>query len=95
MPVNLKLPYKRNYLSFHFTGSHLDNPDRTRYRYILEGIDKNWSAATGQPFSENYRDLPPGKYTFKVASMGFNGLWSHPAELSFTIFTSLVEDDLG
>jgi signal transduction histidine kinase/ligand-binding sensor domain-containing protein len=85
MPVNLKLPYRRNYLSFHFTGTHLDNPDRTRYRYILEGIDKNWSAVTNQPLSENYRDLPPGKYTFKVASMGFNGLWSHPAELSFSI----------
>ncbi|MES1223311.1 MAG: ATP-binding protein, partial [Bacteroidota bacterium] len=55
------------------------------YRYILEGVDKKWSAITSNPFSENYRDIPAGKYTFKVSSKGFNDKWSEPAEFSFTI----------
>ena len=85
LPVNLTLPFNQNYLSFQFTGSQLTNKDKTRYRYILEGVDKSWSAITDKPFSENYRDIPAGKYTFKVCSRGFNGIWSQPAEFSFTI----------
>ena len=51
----------------------------------MEGIDKNWSDISEQTTSENYRDLPPGDYTFMVASKGFNGIWSEPATIEFTI----------
>ena len=85
LPVNLQLPYNQNYLSFTFTGNHVSNPDKALYRYILEGIDKNWSPVSDKPFSENYRDLPSGKYTLKVSSKGMNGIWSNPAAFSFTI----------
>ncbi|MGE5106734.1 MAG: two-component regulator propeller domain-containing protein [Sphingobacteriales bacterium] len=85
LPVNLRLPYNQNYLSFNFTGNHISNPDKVKYRYLLEGIDKNWSPASDKNFSENYRDLPPGNYIFKVSSKGMNGLWSAPAEFKFTI----------
>jgi signal transduction histidine kinase/ligand-binding sensor domain-containing protein len=85
MPVDLRLPYNQNFLTFHFTGSHLADYNKTRYRYILEGVDKNWSAITDDPVSENYRDLDPGDYVFKVAARGFNGLWSKPAEFEFTV----------
>jgi len=85
IPQNLVLPYDQNYLSFNYASMQLSNPDKVRYRYILEGIDKNWSAITDKVVTENYRDLPPGRYTFKVASRGINGLWSRPAEVSFTI----------
>lgn len=85
IPVNLRLPYNQNFLTFHFTGTHLADHNKTRYRYILEGVDKNWSPITDEPVSENYRDLDPGDYVFKVAARGFNGLWSKPAEFEFTI----------
>jgi ligand-binding sensor domain-containing protein/signal transduction histidine kinase len=85
MPVDLRLPYDQNYLSFTFTGTHIANPEQAKYRYILEGIDKNWSPISENSFSENYRDLPPGKYIFRVSSKGMNGLWCNPAEFSFTI----------
>jgi signal transduction histidine kinase/ligand-binding sensor domain-containing protein len=84
MPVNLQLPYDQNHITFHFTGSHLDNMNKTRYRYVLEGSDKTWSDLTGRATAE-YRNLGYGQYTFKVSSSGFNGLWSKPAEISFTI----------
>ncbi len=85
LPVNLAIPYNQNYLSFQFTGSQFSNRDKIRYRYILEGIDNNWSAITSNTFSENYRDIPAGKYSFKVCSRGTSGRWSQPAEFSFTI----------
>lgn len=85
LPVNLRLPYDQNYVSFSFTGLTLSNPDQVKYRYVLEGIDKNWSPISTNTESENYRDLPPGKYVFKVCSKGMNGQWSTPASFSFTI----------
>jgi signal transduction histidine kinase/ligand-binding sensor domain-containing protein len=85
MPYNLVVPYHQNYVSFNYSAMQLSYPDKIRYRYMLEGIDKNWSAITDKTLSENYRDLPPGKFTFKVASRGMNGLWSQPAEFSFVI----------
>ncbi len=85
IPVDFTLPYTQNYLSFNFNGGQFRNPDKVVYRYILEGIDKNWSPITKKTESENYRDLPPGDYNLKVASKGFNGVWSEPSELKFTI----------
>jgi signal transduction histidine kinase/ligand-binding sensor domain-containing protein len=85
LPVNLTIPYQQNYISFQFTSARLSNRDKNRYRYILEGFDKSWSAISDKSYSINYRDLPAGKYTFKVCSSGLNGLWSPPAEFSFTI----------
>lgn len=85
LPVNLRLPYDQNYLSFSFAGLTLSNPDQVKYRYILEGIDKNWSRISPTTESENYRDLPPGRYVFKVSAKGMNGIWSEPAAFRFTI----------
>jgi signal transduction histidine kinase/ligand-binding sensor domain-containing protein len=84
MPVNLSLPYNQNYLVFNFTGTHIHNSDKTRYSYVLEGNDKAWSDVTSKSYAE-YRNLTPGKYTFKVSSTGFNNRWSKPAVFSFTI----------
>lgn len=85
IPIDLTLSHTQNYLSFNYNGAQFNSPDKVVYRYILEGIDKSWSPVSDKTTSENYRDLPPGDYTFKVASKGFNGVWSKPAELSFTI----------
>jgi len=85
IPVGLELPYDQNYLSFNYNAAQFNNPDKVLYRYFLEGIDKNWSDISEESTSENYRDLPPGDYTFMVASKGFNGVWSKLAEMKFTI----------
>jgi len=85
MPIGLTLDYTQNYLSFNYNGAQFNSPDKVVYRYILEGIDKTWSPITNKITSENYRDLSPGDYTFKVASKGFNGVWGKPAKLSFII----------
>ena len=85
LPVGLTLPSNQNFISFNYNGGQFNNPNNVVYRYILGGIDKNWSAISNKTTSENYRDLPSGEYTFKVASKGYNGVWSEPAEFSFTI----------
>ncbi len=85
LPLDLILNYNQNFLSFDYNGGQFKNSEALMYTYILEGIDKNWSPITSETRSENYRDLPPGNYTFKVAAKGYNNIWSDPAEFSFTI----------
>ena len=85
LPVNLQIPHDKNYLQFQFSQANLGRQDSTWYSYLLEGIDKNWSTATTNLVTENYLNLPPGKYTFKVTSRGINGKWDKPATFSFTI----------
>ncbi len=57
IPANLELPYNQNYLSFRYTSLNLANRDKTRYSYILEGIDQDWSNLTDHTYTDNYRDL--------------------------------------
>ncbi len=85
LPVNLRLPYDQNYLSFRFSATEDGNFDKTVYRYFLEGVDSQWSVISENPISKNYLNLPSGPYTFKVSSKGFSGRWSKPAEFSFRI----------
>ncbi len=85
LPVNLSLPYNGNYLQFQFAQANLSRPDTTFYTYFLNGIDKNWSKPSMNPYTENYLNLPPGKYTFKVCSKEIDGKWGAPVELKFTI----------
>jgi signal transduction histidine kinase/streptogramin lyase len=85
LPEGLTLGHNQNFLSFEYHGGQYSNNEAMKYSYILEGIDKNWSPIISETKTENYRDLPPGKYTFKVAAKGYNNIWSEPAEFSFTI----------
>ncbi|PKP19549.1 MAG: hypothetical protein CVU05_11090, partial [Bacteroidetes bacterium HGW-Bacteroidetes-21] len=85
LPVNLKLPYNMNHLSFIFASNSLLIPEKVMYRYKMVGIDTVWSPS----FSKNDADYPtlqPGKYTFQVISCNNDGLWSdNPASFSFEI----------
>ncbi len=85
MPVNLSIPYDKNYLQFQFARASLGAEDTVWYTYILEGIDKSWSEVTVNSYTENYLNLPPGKYALKVSSKGNNGKWETPAVFRFTI----------
>ena len=85
MPVNLALPHDQNYILFHFAQANLGRPDATLYSYILEGIDKKWSAPTINTSTENYLNLSPGEYTFKVRSIGLSGRWGNIASFHFSI----------
>jgi len=85
IPENMKLPNNMNFITFHFISTEAGNFTKTVYRYYLEGIDQKWSNISEETTSQNYTNLEPGKYTFKVASRGFNGIWGRPAEFKFTV----------
>ena len=85
LPVNLALPYNKNYLTFEFVGLHYTNPDKVQYKFILEGFDNDWSEPTGER-SATYKKIPNGDYTFKVKARNNDGVWNQqPVSFSFTI----------
>ena len=61
--------------SFRFSSLSFSAPERNRFRYQLEGLDKEWSAPVSNGEVE-YTNLPPGTYTFRVIGSNDNNLWN-------------------
>jgi signal transduction histidine kinase/ligand-binding sensor domain-containing protein len=85
LPEGLKLPYDQNSLSFSYGSDDLFNRDQLTYRFVLDGVDEDWTYAATTTKTKNYYNLKPGKYTFKVAARGFSNKWSNPDKLVFNI----------
>ncbi len=41
-PIDIQLGYNQNYFTFDFRGICHKNPSAVRYKYMLEGLDKEW-----------------------------------------------------
>ncbi len=83
-PKELELPYYLNHLTFYFSAIDWYAPHKIKYQYKLEGLDPEWSNLTADNKAD-YRNIPYGKYTFKVRAIGSAGKWSKTFEYSFEI----------
>jgi ligand-binding sensor domain-containing protein len=50
-------------------------PERVKFKYKLEGFDKDWIYADSRR-SVNYTNLPPGNYRFQVIASNNDGVWN-------------------
>ena len=83
--AKLKIPPGHTRFAFDYAGLSYSSPSRVRYRYILEGFDKQWTDA-GQRRSAYYTNLPPRHYRFRVQAQNADGTWNQPgAALSFDV----------
>ena len=70
---------------FHYTGLSLRVPQRSLFKYRLDGFDKDWIDA-GSRRTAYYTRLPPGSYTFRVIASNDDGVWNDTgARFSFTL----------
>ena len=60
------------------------------YTYMLEGAEKKWTTGIGSEIEIFYRNLPPGKYIFKLRVRS-NSDWSKPLLLAIVIKPTLFE----
>ncbi|HWZ84958.1 MAG TPA: diguanylate cyclase, partial [Thermoanaerobaculia bacterium] len=65
----------RGDLEFHYAGLSFVDPDRVRFRYMLDGFDREWVDA-GSRRVAFYTNIPPGRYTFRVRAANNDGVWS-------------------
>jgi signal transduction histidine kinase len=62
-------------LSFEFTGISFLAPQHLRFKYRLEGFDRDWIDA-GSRRDAYYTNSPPGQYRFAVMARNRDGIWS-------------------
>lgn len=70
-----ELPYNVNNLSFHFAALNFIKPQMNQYRYMLEGVNRDWIYSGNRNYVE-YGGLEPGKYTFRVVGSNNDGIWN-------------------
>jgi len=81
----IEVPYSRNSLMLEFVSLHFASPSKNRFRYYLEGAEREW-AHEGVGHSAGYLNLAPGNYMFRVQGSNSEGLWSkQAAELKIAI----------
>lgn len=83
-PTNLIVPHDINHFTFTYAGVDWRSTAQIRYQYQLRGLDKNWSQVTTEN-KVDYRNLPPGTYTFQVKAQSETDTWSEPVTYAFTI----------
>jgi ligand-binding sensor domain-containing protein/signal transduction histidine kinase len=70
---------------FHYTGLSLLVPQRSLFKYRLDGFDKGWIDAGNRRIAY-YTRLPPGTYTFQVIASNNDGVWNETgASFRFTL----------
>lgn len=92
-PVDLAemmtIPHTMQQVEFTYTGLSLIVPERIKFKYILEGYDKNWVDA-GTRRTAYYTRIPPGTYRFRLIACNQDGVWNETgAVLSIRVPTPL------
>ncbi len=78
-------------LEFEYGAIDYQAPERIRYRYRLEGYQKDWTDA-GARRSAYFTNLPPGRYHFQVQASNADGIWNtEGARLALTLPSALYE----
>ena len=71
----IEMPPGRGELEFHFTALSFLAPEKVRFKYKLEGFDKDWTEAKTERKS-HYTNIPPGRYRFRVMACNNDGIWN-------------------
>src|SRR5262249_40044483 len=81
-------------LQIDYTALSLAVPEKVRFRYRLEGVDKDWQDA-GTRRAAFYTRLGPGDYHFQVKACNNDGVWNKQgARLDFNIAPAWYQTNL-
>jgi PAS domain S-box-containing protein len=83
---SLQLPPLTRDLEIGYTSTSFLIPQKVKFRYRLDGHDRDWQDA-GARREAFYTDLGPGKYRFRVIASNNSGVWNEQgvAALDFAI----------
>lgn len=83
---HITLDHNSNFFVAEFMALDFSNPTRRIYRYMLEGVDKQWRFTEGTRPLAGYTDVLPGEYTLRVESSGDGGrTYDNAATLFVTV----------
>jgi len=73
---SLTLDHNQSIFTLEFAALSYVAPERNRYRYKLESLEKDWNEVGGERRVATYTSLPPGKYVFRVQGSNNDGIWN-------------------
>jgi signal transduction histidine kinase len=85
VPRVLRLPALTRDLQIDYTALSLVAAEKVRFRYKLEGYDRDWHEA-GNRRQAFYTNLPPRAYRFRLTASNNSGVWNEAgAVLDFSV----------
>ena len=85
MQEDVRIPAAHQRVTFSYAGLSLSVPERVRFKYKLEGFDRDWSEPVAAR-EATYTNLDSGSYRFRVIASNSDGLWnSSESSLPFEI----------
>ena len=87
----VKVPALSRDLEIDYTAPSFSVPQKVRFRYMLEGRDREWQDA-GTRRQAFYTDLKPGRYRFRVTACNSSGVWNQTgASLDFAVLPAYYQ----
>ena len=71
----LELPAGTTRFDLYYTAPSFVAPERVRFKYKLEGFDKDWIDSSNRRIAY-YTNLRPGSYTFRVIASNNDDVWN-------------------
>lgn len=72
----IKLKHSDNVFSIEFAALNFLHPEKSQYKYMLKGFNKDWLTTDGGTRKVTYTNLDPGTYTFIVKGSNNDGIWN-------------------
>lgn len=69
-----RVPAGSTRIALSYTATILSFPERVRFRYRLNGLDRSWSEPVAG-LQTSYTNLSPGSYRFRVQATNADGQW--------------------
>jgi signal transduction histidine kinase/ligand-binding sensor domain-containing protein/CheY-like chemotaxis protein len=70
------LNHKQSIFTIEFAALSYAAPERNRYRYKLDNLEKDWNEVDSKRRLATYTSLPPGKYVFRVQASNNDLVWN-------------------
>lgn len=71
----IKLDYDQNFFTIEFASFDFTAPEKNKFEYRLEGVDKDWIKSDGRRFA-SYTDINNGVYKFRVKGSNSSGIFN-------------------
>jgi signal transduction histidine kinase/ligand-binding sensor domain-containing protein/CheY-like chemotaxis protein len=73
---SLTLNPRQGIFTLEFSSLSYIAPEKNRYRYRLEGLEKEWNQVDGRRRRATYTSLAPGEYLFRVQASNNGDVWN-------------------
>jgi signal transduction histidine kinase/ligand-binding sensor domain-containing protein/DNA-binding response OmpR family regulator len=85
-----------NVFSIEFAALNFFHPEKSHYKYILEGFNKEWLPTDASQRRVTFTNLDPGDYTFKVMASNNDGVWNEtPTSIKITVLPPFWRSNLA